>query len=532
MGWSPLSLRTVGPRALPSRAGDPAEPLDNEALADDPAAGRVDDGPRNDGPRNDGPPATAPGPAPTPTAMAGADAPSGPARRAARALVSDRGEAMLGAPQGSWGRLVERITDFERAHPLAADALLAAGTAVLTAAWLLRSSQQLHASPLAWGLEAGLIIPLIWRRRQPQLVLAVLAVVAAVQWAAGILLTADISLLIALYTLAAHRARLVALAGAALLEVGAMMATTRWSLAGDWFRSFVFISGLVAAALFLGANLQSRRANMEAWRDRAAQLERERDQHARLAAAAERTRIAREMHDVIAHSLAVMVTMADGASAKLRRDPDQAAAAIDRVSDVGREALRETRRLVGVLRDDSRDDSRDGTSDGAWDRRGPAGTDAPVDDRSPQPGLDQLPELVDKLAATGIRADLSVEGVPFALPAGAQLAAYRIVQEATTNTLKHGVGATELRVRLCYDAPDVEVEVRDNGRAPSPRPAAEREAGHGLSGMRERVALYNGRVAAGPDPDGDGGWLVRARLRAGGGGSASGGSAAAGPAAG
>ena len=127
----------------------------------------------------------------------------------------------------------------------------------------------------------------------------------------------DIALLVSLYTLASHRPRVVATAGAALVEVGAVMASFRWSLAGSWPRSLVFLSGLVAAAFLLGTNLRSRRSRLAAVTERAERLEREREQQALIAATAERTRIAREMHDVIAHSLAVMISLADGASAKL-----------------------------------------------------------------------------------------------------------------------------------------------------------------------------------------------------------------------
>jgi signal transduction histidine kinase len=379
----------------------------------------------------------------------------------------------------------------ERAHPLAADTLLAALTAAVSVPWVLRPA--IAAGPGTWMLEAALVIPLVWRRRHPQAVFAVLAAVAFIQWWSAIPLSADVSLLIALYTLAAHRTRFVAVAGAIVLEVGVIMATTRWVLAGSLIRSFVFVSGLVAAALLLGANLQSRRANVEALIERAERLEFERDQHARLAAAAERTLIAREMHDVIAHSLAVIVSMADGAAAKLRRDPDRAEAAIHSVSDVGREALRETRRLLGVLRDDS-------TSDGL----------------APQPTIAQLPALVDKLKTAGLHADLRIDGRPFAMPAGAELAVYRIVQEATTNTLKHAVAATAVHVCVHYDRPEVAVMITDDGIGLGlhvERGAGDLGSGHGLAGMRERVSLYHGTVVAGSSPEG--GWVVSARLAAG-----------------
>jgi signal transduction histidine kinase len=386
------------------------------------------------------------------------------------------------------GSLTGSLVAMEKAHPRLADALLGAVTAAVTVPWILRPVA--HAGAGTWLLEAGLIVPLVWRRCKPQAVFVVLAAVAAVQWWTAISLTADVSLLIALYTIAAHRARVVAIAGAAVLEVGVIMATTRWILAGSWIRSLVFVSGLVAAAVLLGANLQSRRANLEALIERARRLEFERDQHARIAAAAERTRIAREMHDVIAHSLAVIITMADAAAAKLRREPDRAEEAIHNISDVGREALRETRRLLGVLRDDFADDGL-----------------------TPQPTIAQLSALVDKLKATGLDAELSVDGEPFAIPPGAELAVYRIAQEAATNALKHAVAATALHLRLRYDVTGVDIMIANDGDiadVASRRHRDEALSGHGIAGMRERVSLYDGSLRAGPHPTG--GWVVSAHL--------------------
>jgi hypothetical protein len=204
--------------------------------------------------------------------------------RLTRRLLSDAPETAPAAQTGLPAEVVRRVGAMQRAHPQAADALLAAATAAVTVPWILRPAA--HAGPGTWLLEAALVIPLVWRRRQPQVVFAMLAVVAAIQWWTSIPLTADVSLLIALYTLAAHRTRFVAVTGAVVLEAGVVLAVTRWVLAGSWERSIVFVSGLVAAALLLGIDLQSRRANIEALTERARQLEVERDQQARLAAAA------------------------------------------------------------------------------------------------------------------------------------------------------------------------------------------------------------------------------------------------------
>lgn len=396
----------------------------------------------------------------------------------------------------SWSRAAA----YDRTHPQAADAVLAAGLAVLTGPYVV-----LHTAGgvAVWLCDAGLVLPLVWRRRYPEAVFAVLAAVALVQWVIAEPLASDVSLLVALFTVALQRPRRVAAAAGAVLEVGVVLASTRWNLAGSWDRSLIGLSGLAGVALLLGAALRERRAHLRELTERAARLESERDQQALIAAAAERTRIAREMHDVIAHSLAVIVTMADGAAAKLNRDPQQAGAAISSIAQVGRQALSDTRRLLGVLRDQVPD----------------AGSPAPAD-LAPQPGLAELDGLMAQLRATGLDATVSYTGTMFPLAPGAQLTVYRLVQEAATNTLKHAPGATMVRVHVRWQEPTVEVRVIDNGPPPStspaPRPPVPTGGGHGIAGMRERVALYGGRVETGSLPGG--GWVVRASFDANGGG--------------
>jgi signal transduction histidine kinase len=393
-------------------------------------------------------------------------------------------------------------------HTLITDAVFALLMAVISTPWLATTDPRAR----SWLLQAGLLVPLIWRRRYPSGVFVVVSVVAAIQWTLGVQLAADLALLVALSTLATYRSRRAALTAAAVLEIGALLASLRWSLAGSAPRSLVFLSGLVAAALLLGTNLSSRRALVASLTQRADRLERERDQQARIVAAAERTRIAREMHDVIGHSLAVMVSLADGAGAKLANDPARAATAIGDVSALGRQALGETRRLLGVLR---ADDAGDGFA--------------------PQPDLARLSELVAQVRATGLAATLRREGDPTGLSTGLQLTVYRIVQEAITNVLKHAATPTEILVRVAVGGRGVDVEVWDNGRGidgeataadpgaslehgrgPAPErgrgPAPETDPGRdgqGLTGMQERVAVYGGSMTAGPEI---GGWAVRVHL--------------------
>ena len=199
---------------------------------------------------------------------------------------------------------------------------------------------------------------------------------------------------------------------------------------------------MIASAL-LGISVQNRRALLASLQERAARLELERDQQGRVAAAAERARIAREMHDIVAHNLAVVIALADGAVFAARESPEQATAAMEKVSRTGREALAEMRRLLGVLNDES------------------AGS------RVPQPGIPELEQLVAQVRTTGVPVDLEVTGDPAGLPAGVQLATYRIVQEALTNTLKHAGpdAAADVRVLCVNGTVEVDVSRRRQRRA-------------------------------------------------------------------
>jgi signal transduction histidine kinase len=374
-------------------------------------------------------------------------------------------------------------------HALITDVVFALLVAVVSTPWLATAEPGLR----SWLLQAGLLVPLVWRRRYPVTVFVVVCAVALVQWFLRIELVADLSLLVALSTVATFRPRQVSLAAAAILEAGAVMASIRWNLAGSWQSSLVFLSGLNAAGLLLGVSLRARRELVATLTERADRLERERDQQALIAAVAERTRIAREMHDVIGHRLAVIVNLAEGAGAKLTIDPPRAAAAIASVAEVGRQALGEARSLLDVLR-------ADGTSDGL----------------EPQPGLARLADLVAQTRATGLTATLDCQGDLAGLPADIELAIYRIVQEAITNTLRHAVAPSTVRVRVLATGAGVDIRVTDDGRPGAPaggRPGPSAGgSGHGLAGMRERARSCGGSVTAGPAATG---WAVRAYLPAG-----------------
>ena len=298
-----------------------------------------------------------------------------------------------------------------RTHPLATDMLLVALLLASSSVWLAWSG--IFGSRPAI-LQAALIIVLVGRRRYPSGVFLVISAIALAQWLLGFALLGDAALLVALYTVAAHESRVRALIATAVLETGAAMAAVKWQPAGTMPRSLLFLSAMVVAALFAGLAVASGSRYL-AWMDeRARRLEFERDQQAVIAAAAERTRIARDLHDIVSHSLSVVITLADAAAVVGRADPGRGAEAMTEASEVARQALADLRAMLGVLR-----------------------TDEPAAGLAPQPGLDDLGALVERIRATGLRVDLTVAGTPFPLGAAAELTTYRIVQEALTNTLRH-----------------------------------------------------------------------------------------------
>ena len=396
------------------------------------------------------------------------------------------GSALAGPGPGRVETLYRNMAGSIGRHATVADTALAAALAACTVPQLVHWARN---EPGLLGeavlFSALLVAPLIWRRRFPLSTFALIVVVALAQWIVNVKLTADVTLLVYLYTVASRYPMRVGVLAAAVVEAGTAMAAIRWPLTHLWIETFILLSGPVVASLLLAVSVRYWRNSLSALTERAAQLERERDQQARIAAAAERTRIAREMHDVVAHSLSVMVTLSKGAALKQAAEPERATMAMRQVAATGHQALDEMRRLLGVLRTE----------------------DAP-DSRQPQPGMGQIDGLFDQVRATGLAAELTVTGTPAAMPPGAELTVYRIVQEALTNTLKHAEGPSRVSVAIAYRPDSVTVDVQDDG-ARLVRPQT-RTAGHGLTGMRERAAVYGGAVSAGPGPAG--GWHICARL--------------------
>jgi signal transduction histidine kinase len=242
---------------------------------------------------------------------------------------------------------------------------------------------------------------------------------------------------------------------------------------------------LLGLAYAVGDNVRGRRAHLRTLENRAADLEREQRHRVALATAAERARITREMHDVVAHGLSVMVVQAQGGAAALRRHPDRTEAALQNVITTGRASLTEMRRLLAVVRQDPAEDVA----------------------LAPPPGVGALPDLIDQVRAAGNSVTFVVEGEPVPLPAGVDLSAYRIAQECLTNTLKHAGRDAKATVRLGYRADALEIEITDDGTG---EPVPPDGGGNGLRGIGERVALLGGELTAGPGEAG--GFQVRAAL--------------------
>jgi signal transduction histidine kinase len=405
---------------------------------------------------------------------------------------------------GAW-RVWEILRGWDQRFAIAVDATLALGLFVLCSGWFLFATVP-HND--LW-LVAGLTIPLILRRRAPIAVFAVVAVIALVQWLIAGSLVADSALLVAAFTVATESDWLAAVVAGLILEIGVIMATERWTPVGNYFKSLVFLTGMVSAALLAGVVVRTLRQQMGWLVERAHRLEFERDQQSYLAAAGERARIAREMHDVVSHHIQVMVTLADAAAIAQRSDPDRATEAITEVSGTGRQALHDMRRLLGVLRDGA-EDARSLT-----DQR----TQLDVNELAPQPGLAELDALAERVRSTGLTVSLAASGDPFALSGAAELTIYRIVQEALTNALKHARSAQSVHISLTFGDPEVTVRIVDDGQSSvvalvgdtSVSRVGALVGGHGILGMKERAAAFEGTLVAGPEEGC--GWQVVATLR-------------------
>jgi signal transduction histidine kinase len=381
-------------------------------------------------------------------------------------------------------------------NPWWKDGLLAAvfvlgGAAALKAEWTPSNPEYRDPDLLAVGLTLLASVPIALRRRMPLVVLFTCVTSAAVLLVSNYPdTTGGIAVIVATYTVASTCARRQSVVGA--VYVAAMLLVIFFSHPpADDFTIGSLVSNFIlfGSAFILGDYVRLRRVRQAELEERARRLEAERDEEARRAVAEERARIARELHDVVAHSMSVMTVQAGAARRVIDRDVDQAREALGAIEATGREALAEMRRLLGVLRED---------------QPGPDGGTL-----APQPGLDRIAALVGQVRDAGVEVELTVDGTPRPVPQGLDVSAYRIVQEALTNVLKHA-GPARAHVTVRHDDDGVDIEVVDDGRGIGAHGATQDGGGHGLLGMRERVALYDGTLETGRRPGG--GFRVHARL--------------------
>jgi signal transduction histidine kinase len=372
------------------------------------------------------------------------------------------------------------------AGPWVLDGLLALAASAVGLSLLASALPFDPGSPRAWAAYLVLLahtLPLAVRRRWPLAVLVwALATGAAFAAVGPSLVPLSFTILIYVYTAAAHCRRQISLAGLAATEALLLVVwLARPRSIGD--AGTLVIDGLLmVAAWWLGDGTRRRLEAVAAAQQRAAELERAREELARRAVTEERLRIARELHDVVAHSMSIIAVQSGVGAHVLDSQPEEARKALAAVEATSRQALVEMRRLLGVLRQEAE----------------PRGSLAPA------PGLAELEALAAEVARAGVRVEVRIEGTPAELPAGLDLTAYRIVQEALTNVVRHA-GPSTARVAVRYGPGQVAVEVVDDGKGGDPG-----EGGHGISGMRERAALYGGTLEAGPLPGG--GFRVAATL--------------------
>jgi signal transduction histidine kinase len=372
-----------------------------------------------------------------------------------------------------------------RRSPLAFDITLAVVLAVITVAGSAGeahpsqiSDQPPHGVSLATPAVAYLLVAvsalvLIWRRRRPVLVLGVSLGAVLLYTCLGYMSGAAVlNPMFALYAVAVAVPTATAIALSVITMVSLMAATAAFGPFGT-SGGFVLIPGEVAAALFLGLWVASRANALRA-----------REEQARHAVDAERLRIARELHDVVAHTMATINVQASVAAHVIERQPDQAAQALDVIKQASKEGLRELRGILNVLRQADE-----------------------LDERSPAPRLAQLDALVENATRAGLPTSVTVQGQARTLAPTIDLTAYRIVQESLTNALRYA-GPTTARVTLSYTDADLQVEVLDGGRGRAD--GTPEGAGHGIAGMRERAEAVGGTLIAGPRPEG--GFRVHARL--------------------
>jgi signal transduction histidine kinase len=346
---------------------------------------------------------------------------------------------------------------------------------------------------------SAMALALVFRRRRPMAVMGLVSGLALVQYALASVPTAyDIALIVAMVTVVTHAGQAWhRYTAGAVVVLGSAVAMTAGESAGESLPDILALAGVCGAVWLTALTLRTRRLYVDSLEARAATAEREREHLVRIAAAEERAEIARELHDVVAHSLAVMILQADGAGYALKSDPDKAGSALKAIGDTGRDALEDMHRIVRVLR---------------------AGRTAAQDAQDTDTGrrrvsLEDLETVAERARAAGLKVELVVEGDRGGLSTGDELTVLRIVQESLTNVLRHAGPGARVAITLRFDGDTVAISVVDDGAGSlaGPGSAAERvSGGNGLVGMRERVEVSGGSFTAGPRLGA--GWQVEAEL--------------------
>ena len=425
---------------------------------------------------------------------------------------------------------LRRLDQWTRLHPVRTDVMAAAAlfTVLVALPWIalgpmVAPDPQGRQTAVSLLAGAGMVLPWAVRRVRPVASAAVVTAAAVLHLLAGPEFSLSLLMVpLTVYNLAANAPRSVSVAGLLLGLVGGVANGVKvWLFPAQ----FVTPDGLtvrspaeplamvimaigcglmVLTAWAFGDVVRNRRLTVRALEDRAHRLEVQSRQERELAAADERSHIAREMHDIVAHSLQVIISQADGARYAAAAKPALAVTALETIGQTGRSALADMRQLLGVLRetgetvagvpgvtdDDARRPAADASPDGRGTRLPPG--------RRPQPRLADLPALVETMRLSGLEVSLLETGTPRrALPAGGELAAYRIVQEALTNTLRHGGPDADAFVTLAWTARGLDLQIDDDGRGAAADPAT-RGSGQGLRGAAERTALFGGTLETGP----------------------------------
>ena len=374
--------------------------------------------------------------------------------------------------------------------PLLIDGVTTLAVLALMAEQLITKQPQSGQHPttvLTWLLAAVSIAPILSHRRFPYVSVAVCLAAVAIYAFGRYAAYPGYVVFVLTFDVALHSDERVSVptlfASAVVLGVAVDLQPAKIAILATYIASEIFVGG----AWLAGWNVRRRRASVAELRARAQRLEREREEEARRAVTEERLRIARELHDVIAHSMSVIAVQSAVGNHVIDTQPAQARQSLAAIEATSRSALTEMRRLLGVLRQEGE----------------------PRGSLTPAPGLADLSSLVAQVQDAGLRVWINVEGERGLVPPGIDLSAYRVIQEALTNVIKHAGSATAT-VGICYRDDSVTVEIANQApaapdvRGPGPRTGS----GHGIIGMRERVAVFGGEFAAGPGPEG--GFLVRA----------------------